>query len=45
MAGMRVQHDKKTDGVTVDLEKKMAGMRVEHDKKSDGVIVYHEKEG
>ena len=34
MMGMRVNHEKKSDGV-----------RVHQEKKSDGVRVYHEKEG
>ena len=41
---MRVDHEKKSDGARVDVEKR-AGMRVEHEKKSDGVRVHHEKEG
>ena len=42
---MRGDHEKKSDGVRVHLEKeRWRGMRVEHKKKSDRLRVYHEKE-
>ena len=50
---MRVDHEKKSDGVRVKHEKeqwgeftirKSDGVRVHQEKKSDGVRVHHEKE-
>ena len=40
---MRVHHERKSDGVRVDHEKK-EGVRVDHEEKSDRVRVHNEKE-
>ena len=34
-ARVRVDHEKKSDGVRVDYEKKRAGVRVDHEKKNN----------
>ena len=41
--GVKVHHERKSDGVRVDHEKKSDGVRTDHEKKSDGVRVHHEK--
>ena len=40
---MRVDHERKSDGVKVDHAKKSDGVRVHHQRKSDGVRVHQEK--
>ena len=41
---MRVDHEKKSDGVRVHDEKKSDGVRDHHERKSDGLTVCLEKE-
>ena len=41
---MRVDQEKKSDGVRVHYEKKSVGVSVDNKKKSDGVRFHHEKE-
>ena len=41
---MRVDHEKKTDGVRVHHKRKSDGVKDDHKIKSDGVRVDHEKD-
>ena len=41
---MRVDHEKKSNGVRVHHEKKSDGVRLHHERKSNGVRVHNEKE-
>ena len=41
---MRVDHEKKSDGVRVHHKKKSDGVKDDHKIKSDGVRVDHEKD-
>ena len=40
--GVRVHHERKSDGVKITI-RKSDRVRVHHEKKSDGVRVHHEK--
>ena len=41
---MRVDHEKKSDGVKGYYKRKCDGVKVHHEKKSDAVRVDHEKD-
>ena len=41
---VKVDHEKRSDGVTVHHEKKSHEVRVDHEKKSDAMRVHHKKE-